>query len=155
MKALFLSSKFVLHFTLLLFAAMLFATFPAYSQAVEGNPAAAVSEESIAAMTAAITLFITYFSKVIPGLKNIKQGLIRAIAVGTVVVFAVIEFRFGWFTRESFEAIMKNLAPTFAYSVFAWELIRTVLALFKIDVKATRPGAKKATAVPPNVNHTL
>lgn len=139
----------------LFFAAMFAAILPAYSQDVQADPAAAVTDESIAAMTAAITLFITYFSGLIPGLKNIKSGVIRAIAVGVVVVFAVIEFRFGWFTKDSFDAILQTLAPTFAYSGFAWEVIKTLLGFFKIDLKAMQPGAPRQSTVPPNVNHTL
>lgn len=118
------------------------------------DPATIVSLGNIEAITAAITLFLTFFSGLIPGLKNIKSGLIRAIAVGLVVVIAVVEFRLGWFSRDSFDAILKTLAPTFAYSGFAWEVIKTLLGFFKIDLKNMAPGVAPAK-FPPNVSSTL
>jgi hypothetical protein len=86
--------------------------------------------------------------------KNIKSGVVRAIAVGLVVVIAVVEFQFGWFTKDSFDAILKTLVPTFAYSGFAWEIIKTLLGFLKVDIKSMAPGTAPAK-FPPNMNSTL
>lgn len=128
--------KLFLFFVSALVTASLFA-----QTGVIESPETIVSTGNIEALAAAITLIITYFSGVIPGLKNVKSGVIRAVAVGLVVVVAVVQFRFGWLGQESVTAILAILAPTFAYSGFAWEIIKALLGLFKVDVKATMPGA--------------
>ena len=118
----------------------------AFAQGIDttlvSDPAGIVSIGNLEAMTAAITLILTFLSGVIPGIKNIKSGVIRAIAVGVVVVIAVVEFRLGWFSKDSFDAILQTLIPTFAYSGFAWEFLKTLLGFFKIDLKAAAPGVK-------------
>ena len=121
---------------------------------IVSNPATIVSLGNIEAITAAITLFLTFFSGLIPGVKNIKSGVVRAIAVGLVVVIAVVEFQFGWFTKDSFDAILKTLVPTFAYSGFAWEIIKTLLGFLKVDIKSMAPGTAPAK-FPHNMNSTL
>lgn len=124
-------------------SALVTASLFAQTGAIE-SPETIVSTGSIEALAAAITLIVTYFSGVIPGLKNVKSGVIRAVAVGLMVVFAVVQFKFGWLSKESVTAILAILAPTFAYSGFAWEVIKALLGLFKVDVKSTMPGARNA-----------
>ncbi len=124
---------------LFLFFAVLTASIFAQTGSPMEDPASAVSLGSIEALTAALTLIITYFSGLIPGLKNVKSGVVRAIAVGVVVVLATVQFKFGWLSKESVDALFAVLVPTFAYSGFVWEILKSLLSLLKIDLKATMP----------------
>jgi len=111
-----------------------FAQAPAIDTTLTSDPATIVTLQSIEALTVSITLILTYLSSLIPGIKKIKAPLIRAIAVGIIVVIAVVEFKFGWFTQDAFNAIINTLLPTFAYSGLAWQLLKTILGFAGIDL---------------------
>lgn len=85
-----------------------------------------------------VIMLISYFSGVIPGLKNIKITWIRSAVVAVVAVAGFLTLKVGFLNSETVEYIVKAFFPNFAYSGFAYELLKTVFKLFGVDLKSLK-----------------
>lgn len=93
------------------------------------------------AITALVTVFVGYFSALIPGLKALSNKTIRIIVTSLIVVAGAGAFKWGFLTRESFEFAVVAFLPNFGGSAFVYETLRFFLGLFGVKIKTVQPEA--------------
>lgn len=90
---------------------------------------------NVSLLATAITTLIAYFSGAVPGLRTIKAAYLRTAVVSLVVVAGAATFKLGFLTEDTFQFVLKNALPNFAYAGILWEGIKFILRLFGIDLK--------------------
>lgn len=108
------------------------------------DPASIVAAPATNALTYSVTVILTFLSLLIPGIKNIKAGVLRAAVTGFVVILGAATWKFGFFTEDSLQYLLSGLLPNFAYSGVIWEILKFLLGKLGVDVKAIQPGALPA-----------
>lgn len=105
------------------------------------NPSSFVSPENVNALTVAVMVIAGFLSGLIPQLKNIKQGLLRTVISGFIVVAGAATFKFGFMTEDTLKFVLASFLPNFAYSGVTYEILKTVLKLLGINIKKEVPAA--------------
>ena len=72
----------------------------------------------------AITILLGLFAGAIPGLKRIPKTFIRSAAAALLVAGGAATFKLGFLTQESFEYVIQQFLPNFAYAGLVYNALK-------------------------------
>ncbi len=88
------------------------------------DPTSFVTPAATNSVEVAITILLGLFAGVIPGLKRIPRTFIRTAAAGLLVVGGAATFKLGFLTQESFEYVIQQFLPNFAYAGLVYNVLK-------------------------------
>lgn len=88
------------------------------------DPGSFVTPSATNSVEVAITILLGLFAGVIPGLKRIPRTFIRTAASALLVVGGAATFKIGFLTQESFEYIIQQFLPNFAYAGLVYNVLK-------------------------------
>lgn len=129
----------------LLFVTMLMLLFvsSAFGQSTVDptDPGSFIDPSNTNPLLMGIIMLLSYFAGVIPGLKKINITYVRSAIVAVVAIAGFATFKFGFFTSETVEYLVKGFFPNFAYSGFVYEFIKAALKIFGVEMKSLKTTA--------------
>lgn len=91
------------------------------------DPTSFVTPDATNAVEVAITILLGLFAGAIPGLKRIPRTFIRSAAAALLVVGGAATFKLGFLTADSFEYVINQFLPNFAYAGLIYNLLKYVI----------------------------
>ena len=88
------------------------------------DPASFVTPSATNTVEVAITILLGLFAGAIPGLRSIPKTFIRTAAAGLLVVGGAATFKLGFLTQESFEYVIQQFLPNFAYAGLVYNALK-------------------------------
>lgn len=88
------------------------------------DPASFVTPSATDSVEVAITILLGLFAGAIPGLKRIPQKFIRSAAAALLVAGGAATFKMGFLTQESFEYVIQQFLPNFAYAGLIYNVLK-------------------------------
>ena len=93
------------------------------------DPASFVSPAATNSVEVAITILLGLFAGAIPGLRRIPKTFVRTGAAALLVAGGAATFKLGFLTPESFEYVIRQFLPNFAYAGLIYNILKFGLPL--------------------------
>ncbi len=93
------------------------------------DPTSFISPEATSGVEVAITILLGLFAGLIPGLRSIKMSFVRSAAAALLVIAGAGTFKLGFLTPESFEYVLKQFLPNFAYAGLIYNALKYLLPM--------------------------
>lgn len=88
------------------------------------DPTSFVTPSATSSVEVAITILLGLFAGAIPGLKRIPKTFIRSAAAALLVAGGAATFKLGFLTQESFEYVIQQFLPNFAYAGLVYNALK-------------------------------
>jgi len=88
------------------------------------DPTSFVTPSATDGVEVAVTILLGLFAGAIPGLKSIPKTFLRSGAAAILVVAGAATFKLGFFTQESFEYVIAQFLPNFAYAGLIYNALK-------------------------------
>ncbi len=94
------------------------------------DPTSFVTPSATNSVEVAITILLGLFAGAIPGLRRIPKTFIRSGAAALLVVGGAATFKMGFLTQESFEYVINQFLPNFAYAGLIYNVLKYGVPVF-------------------------
>ncbi|MBK9338802.1 MAG: hypothetical protein IPM98_20620 [Lewinellaceae bacterium] len=88
------------------------------------DPTSFVTPSATDSVEVAITILLGLFAGAVPGLKRIPKTFIRSAAAALLVAGGAATFKLGFLTQESFEYVIQQFLPNFAYAGLIYNVLK-------------------------------
>ena len=89
-----------------------------------GDPASFVTPEATNSVEVAITVLLGLFAGAFPGLKRIPTTFVRSAAAALLVAGGAATFKLGFLSAGSFEYVLQQFLPNFAYAGLVYNVLK-------------------------------